>query len=80
MPLFSSPVFSSKREIKEAIRTINSLDYKEREAVYDALEQELDGSGVSKEEYIEALRQLRKEHKISEIDRNYLLKLLDEQK
>jgi len=78
MPLFSPPVFRSKREIKQALLKINSLDYKERKAIFEALEAELDGSGVSKEEYVETLRKLRKDYKISEIDRNYLLKLLDE--
>jgi len=76
MPLFSSPKFTSKQQIKDALISVNSLDYKERKAVVDALVEEMDYGGVTDEEFKEVMRRLRKDYKISEIDRKYLLDLL----
>ncbi|RJR32018.1 hypothetical protein C4569_00665 [Candidatus Parcubacteria bacterium] len=77
MGFFSSPKkFSSRNDIKEALYNVHSLSFEERQKVFDALEQELDGGGVTSEEFKKTIKRLRFEHKISEIDRDNLLKLL----
>lgn len=73
----SKKIFSSQKQIKQALFQVRSLDYKEREAVFEALKAELDGGGVTSYEFKEALRKLRQDKEISDIDRKNLLELLD---
>ena len=77
MGWFSSPkIFKTTQEIKDALYKIQSLDYKERPVVLAALIKELDDGGVSKEELIKVIRELRSKGEISEIDKNNLLGLI----
>ncbi|MFA6322420.1 MAG: hypothetical protein WCX71_02975 [Candidatus Buchananbacteria bacterium] len=78
MGLFDSPkVFTTHEQIKEALFKINSLDYKEREIVYQALLDKLSQGGVSQEEYRNIIRKLREEKLISEIDKENLFGLIE---
>lgn len=72
----SKKVFTTSQQIKEALFKIVSLDLQERSKVLDQLNKELDGGGVTKEEIKEAVRQLRLQKQISEIDQKNLLDLL----
>jgi len=55
------------------------LEYDERKDVLEGLIKELDYGGVTDEEFKEVMRRLRRDYKISEIDRKYLLNLLKEE-
>lgn len=78
MVLFSSKkVFKTSQRIKDALFQIQSLDYRQRPVVYEALIKELDDGGVSQEEIKRVVRELRNKGEISEIDKNNLLKLIE---
>ena len=81
MGLFTSSapkVFKTSEEIKKALFRINTLDYKERPEVFKALREELDHGGVSPQEFKDIISELRREHKISEVDAKNLKSLLEE--
>ena len=76
MGLFSSKkVFKTSQQIRDALFQLKSLDYRERPTVYNTLIKELDDGGVSKEEIIRVVRELREKGEISEIDKKNLLEL-----
>ncbi len=78
MGLFSSKkIFTSSQQIKDALFRIKSLDYRQKPSVYEALIRELDDGGVTKEEIIRVVRELREKGEISEIDRKNLLELIN---
>ena len=59
-------------QIEEELDKIDSLDYKEKAAIMDVLNNHLDFGGVTAEELRESIIDLRKEYKISETDAKYL--------
>lgn len=69
-------VFKNKDEIRAALMDIHSLDYNERPQVLGALIRELDAGGVTKLELREVVRELRKNHVISEMDEENILNLI----
>lgn len=78
MGLFTSKkIFSSSKQIHEALISVRSLDHRERSLVFENLKQELDDGGVTAAELKEVVRKLRQDKKISEIDRKNLLEFLD---
>ncbi len=78
MGLFDSKkVFKTSQQIKDALFQVESLDYRQRPAVYEALIKELDDGGVSTEEIKRVVRELREKGEISEIDKDNLLKLAE---
>lgn len=79
MGLFDIPmVFKNREEIRKALLKIQTLDYKERPKVYEALVEQLDNGGVTKREFREVILDLRKSFDISEIDARHLKDLLEE--
>lgn len=66
-------VFKNKEEIRTALLEIESLDYKERPEVLEALIAELDDGGVTAQELKAVVLRLRKEFKISETDAKNIL-------
>ena len=77
MGFFSSiKIFKTKQKIRESLYRIVSLDPQERETVFRAFVKELDDGGVSSEEIIRVVRELRLGGKISEIDKKNLLDLI----
>lgn len=81
MGLFSSDtpkVFKNKDEIKKALEHIRSLDYRQKPVVMGALIRELDHGGVTRQEIKDVVRELKKNHVISETDEDELLELLKE--
>ncbi|NUM25031.1 MAG: hypothetical protein HUU49_00210 [Candidatus Buchananbacteria bacterium] len=72
----SKKIFNTTQQIKDALYQIQSLDYKERPQVLAALVKELDDGGVSQEEIIKVVRELRAAGEISEIDKKNLLSLI----
>jgi hypothetical protein len=74
----SKKIFGTAEEIRKKLYKIQSLDYKERPVVYQALIKELDDNGVTAEELKLVIRQLKEDHEISEIDRKNLLALLNQ--
>ncbi|MDX9893146.1 MAG: hypothetical protein RB292_01890 [Patescibacteria group bacterium] len=78
MPLFSSnKIFKTSQQIKDALYQIKSLDYRQRPNVFEALVKELDDGGVTKEEIIRVVGELRAKGEISEIDKRHLLGLIN---
>ncbi len=78
MSLFSSnKIFSTSQQIKDALYQIKSLDYRQRPNVFEALVKELDDGGVTKEEIIRVVRELRAKGEISETDKQNLLDLVN---
>lgn len=78
MGLFTSDtpkIFKNKEEIKKSILEIHSLDYKQRPIVMGALIAELDNGGVTRQELVKIIHELRKENVISDTDRDSLLHL-----
>jgi len=77
MGLFSSKkVFKTSQQIRDVLFQLKSLDYRQQPTVYNALIKELDDGGVSKEEIIRVIGELREKGEISEIDKNNLLELI----
>lgn len=74
----SEKMFSTSQQIREALFKIRSLDYKERPKVFEKLRAELDAGGVTEEEFKLAVRELRNDLEISEVDKKNLLELLKE--
>ncbi|MBI3291092.1 hypothetical protein HYZ76_02305 [Candidatus Falkowbacteria bacterium] len=72
----SKKVFRTSQQIKEALFKIESLDYQQRARVFEALVNELDDGGVTKEEVRLAILELRRNREISEVDQKNLLQLV----
>ena len=70
-------IFTNHEQIKEALFKLSFLDYRERQVVYDELVEKLSGDGVTRTEFIEVIRRLRREKLITEVAEEHLLKLAD---
>lgn len=73
----SSTVFKTSKQLRQALFRINTLDYQQREHIYELLLRQLDDGGITSQELKETIRRLREQREISDIDRDNLLKLLD---
>ncbi len=77
MGFFTSPKkFTTKQQIKDALFGVQSLDYRQRPVVYEALIKELDDGGATVEEIKKVVNELRRNGEISEIDKKNLLELI----
>jgi len=77
MGFFDTPkIFTTHEQIKAALYKINTLDFKQREIVYEALMEKIGDGGISTQEFKDVIRHLRLENEISEIDNENLLKLI----
>ncbi len=72
----SKKIFKTSQQIKDALYQLKTLDYRERPNVMAELIKELDDGGVSKEELIRVVRELRAKGEISELDQADLLSLV----
>jgi len=78
MGFFDTPkIFTTHQQIKAALYKINTLDYNQRGIVYEALMEKIGDGGVSAQEIKDVIRRLRREGKISEMDKQNLLKLAE---
>ena len=72
MDLFVNKHKLSKTDLKEILPKFKTLDRAERSALLDRLSVELDQGGVSKEEWLEVIKDARHAYEISEVDYKYL--------
>jgi hypothetical protein len=68
-------IFTTREQLHDALYQLKTLDQQQRELVANALQSQFDDGGISEEEFILVVRQLRKTYKISEIDERQLLAL-----
>jgi CRP-like cAMP-binding protein len=73
---YMEKIFTTHQQIKDALYRIDTLDQRQREAVFEALAKELDDGGVTREELIRVVGELRNKGLISEIDKENIIKLI----